>query len=93
MGFFSGETKEIAHFPSSIAAHDGVSVEYITMKGWKKPISSCKSFEDLPSEAQAYILKMEELLNIPGNFELTWDNFSEEGRGAGITLTIDTPYW
>ena len=78
MGFFSGETKEIAHFPSSIAAHDGVSVEYITMKGWKKPISSCKSFEDLPSEAQAYILKMEELLNIPGNFELTWDNFSEE---------------
>jgi len=60
-----GETKEIAHFPSSIAAHDGVSVEYITMKGWKKPISSCKSFEDLPSEAQAYILKMEELLNIP----------------------------
>merc|ERR1712076_364290 len=60
-----GETKEIAHFPSSIAAHDGVSVEYTTMKGWKKNISSCKSFEDLPSEAQAYILKMEELLNIP----------------------------
>ena len=89
MGFFSGETKEIAHFPSSIAAHDGVSVEYITMKGWKKPISSCKSFEDLPSEAQAYILKMEEFLNIPGNFAFSYtrDNFSEEGIGAGVTLT------
>jgi len=60
-----GEAVEVSHFPSSIQAFEGVSVEYITMKGWKKQISNCKSFEELPAEAQDYINKIEELLHIP----------------------------
>lgn len=57
--------QEVDHFPSSIQAFDDVTVEYLTMKGWKKPISGCKTFEELPVEAQDYILKMEELLQVP----------------------------
>jgi len=60
-----GEAVEVSHFPSSIQAFEGVSVEYVTMKGWKKQISNCKSFEELPAEAQDYINKIEELLHIP----------------------------
>jgi len=35
------------------------------MKGWKKDISKCKTFEDLPVEAKDYIKKLEELVHIP----------------------------
>lgn len=62
------DDKEVDHFPSSIQAFEDVSVEYITMKGWKKPISGCKNFEELPPEAQTYIQKIEQLLNIPVNW-------------------------
>ena len=58
--------QEVSHFPSSIQAFDGISVEYITMKGWKTPICGCKTFEELPAKAQDYIHKIEELLGIPG---------------------------
>ena len=57
--------QEVDHFPSSIQTFDGVDVEYITMKGWKTSITSCQSFQDLPLQAQEYILKIEELLSIP----------------------------
>ena len=81
--YVDGAGQGLSHFPSSIQAFDGVSVEYITMKGWKKPISGCKTFADLPAEAQDYIHKIEELLGIPGEINSSlgsnsakWQQFS-----------------
>ena len=34
---------------------------YETMPGWTEDISACRSFEELPANAQAYILRLEEL--------------------------------
>ena len=45
---------------------EDLQVEYITVKGWKTDISKVRSFQELPIEAQAYVRKIEELLNIPG---------------------------
>jgi adenylosuccinate synthase len=35
------------------------------MEGWKEDITSVKSFEGLPVQAQKYIEKIEELLKVP----------------------------
>ena len=47
----------------------GVSVEYITMPGWKSSIAGCKVYEDLPPNAKKYIETIEQYLNIPGIYE------------------------
>jgi adenylosuccinate synthase len=39
-----------------------VEVEYETLPGWKSDISQCRSFADLPLNAQKYIRRVEELV-------------------------------
>ena len=46
-----------------------MSVEYITMPGWKSNIAGCKVYEDLPANAKKYIETIEQYLNIPGIYE------------------------
>lgn len=57
--------QELDHFPSSIQSFKGVSVEYLTVPGWKSSIVECKTFESLPQNAQDYIHKIEDFLHIP----------------------------
>lgn len=42
-----------------------VQVKYITLPGWKKSIAKTRKFSDLPMEAQNYVHKIEELLEVP----------------------------
>ena len=55
----------MTHYPDSEQDFEGVDVEYLTLPGWKSAITSCRTFEDLPSQAQNYVLKIEELLQVP----------------------------
>ena len=57
--------KVMDHYPSNVHQCDGLSVEYITMPGWKTSLTSIRKFDDLPENAQKYIQKIEELLGIP----------------------------
>lgn len=57
--------KELNYFPSSIQAFTGVTVEYLTVPGWKTSITACKTFESLPQNAKDYIIKIEDFLHIP----------------------------
>ena len=41
-----------------------VEVEYETMPGWKTDISQCREFEELPVNAQNYILRIEQLVGV-----------------------------
>ena len=43
-----------------------MEVVYETFPGWKTSISGTRSFADLPRNAQAYIVRLEELLHVPG---------------------------
>ena len=54
--------KKLDHYPSGIFQFDGVSVEYLTMPGWKTSIADCRSFDELPVNCKNYILKAQELL-------------------------------
>jgi len=38
---------------------------YEEMKGWNVDITGCRTFEELPREAQAYIARLEELAGVP----------------------------
>jgi len=55
---------KLKEYPSSDAQFDGVTVEYITMPGWKSSIASCRNFNQLPENAQKYVFKIEELLGL-----------------------------
>jgi len=55
----------VDHFPSSEQEFEGIEVEYITLPGWKTPISGCRTFEELPPNAQDYVRKIEESMGKP----------------------------
>ena len=38
---------------------------YETFQGWKKDISSVQEYNDLPSEAKAYLEAIESILKVP----------------------------
>ncbi|OUS77269.1 hypothetical protein B1748_09000 [Paenibacillus sp. MY03] len=44
---------------------EGAAVVYETMRGWRTDISSARSFAELPTEAQVYVLRIEELVGVP----------------------------
>lgn len=39
-------------------------MSYITVPGWQTPITECRSFDQLPENAQLYVKKIEELLKV-----------------------------
>jgi len=51
---------------ASVEILDEVEVDYITLPGWMTSIEHCKTFHELPANAQAYIRKIEEITQIPG---------------------------
>ncbi len=53
-------------FPANTQDLENVEIEYIEMPGWKgQDLSDCRSFGDLPKNAQAYVRKIEELIGCP----------------------------
>lgn len=49
-----------------------VSVKYETLPGWECSTEAVRCFDDLPSQAQAYIHFIENFLQVPGTFVLVW---------------------
>ena len=54
----------LATVPADQTTLEEVEVEYETLPGWKQPTGACRRFEDLPANAQAYVLKVEELIGV-----------------------------
>jgi adenylosuccinate synthase len=77
-----GERLPPGMMPSTLEDLGAVEVEYETLPGWKQPIAKCRSWDDLPSEAQAYIRRIEQLVGVP----VSWVGVGPE-REAMIQLT------
>ena len=60
----TGMKEPMDHFPESEQDFEGIEVEYLTLPGWKTSISDCKTFKELPLEAQTYVKKVEELVGV-----------------------------
>lgn len=59
------EGKELSSMPASLNVYSKVEVQYETMPGWKEDISKCRSFEELPANCQAYVMRLQELIGTP----------------------------
>jgi adenylosuccinate synthase len=57
--------KEIFSLPASLLDLARVEVTYETLPGWKSALTECTSWEQLPENAKAYVLRLEELLGCP----------------------------
>jgi adenylosuccinate synthase len=61
-----GQKGVIAHYWEGDARWlEGFEPEYIEMDGWIKPTKDIRKFEELPSQAQAYVHRIEELVETP----------------------------
>jgi len=57
-----GQVLGYGQMPSTIEDLEKVEVVYETLPGWKQSIAGCRTFEELPGEAQNYINRIEELV-------------------------------
>lgn len=53
------------NYPTNVFIHKYLEPVYESHKGWKKDISNCKTWEELPLNAQNYLKRLEELFEIP----------------------------
>jgi len=51
-------------FPCLQSDLQAVTVQYVTLPGWKTSIADIRTFDDLPPNAQAYVKKIEALLDV-----------------------------
>lgn len=55
----------LTEFPASLSAMEHCEPIYETLPGWQQNISSCRTYEELPENAKAYIKRVEELTETP----------------------------
>merc|ERR1711920_1202397 len=53
------------YFPSHLEDLKDVVCEYETVEGWTEDISKCTSWEQLPENSKKYVLRIQELTEIP----------------------------
>lgn len=56
--------EEIPYFPADLTTLGNVEVVYDELPGWKTSTTHCKSFSELPKEAQSYVEYIEKYLGI-----------------------------
>jgi adenylosuccinate synthase len=59
----NGET--IEHFPAGQKALEESRPLYKTVKGWRTNLTACRTWEELPAEAQNYVAIIEEITGVP----------------------------
>ncbi|MCR4393903.1 MAG: adenylosuccinate synthetase, partial [Dehalococcoidales bacterium] len=57
--------KVITDFPASITALERCQPVYEEIEGWNTPISNIRRYEDLPSQAQYYLKRLEDICGCP----------------------------
>ena len=57
--------KQITRFPSHVDDLRRAKPVYETLPGWKEEITDCRSYADLPANAQAYLRRISELVGQP----------------------------
>ncbi|KAF5292919.1 hypothetical protein FQA39_LY13799 [Lamprigera yunnana] len=64
---YSLRGEKIDYFPSSTTDLYSVKVEYITMPGWQTCTENIRNLNDLPENAQLYVERIQELLEVPND--------------------------
>jgi len=53
------------YFPSHLEDLKDVVCEYETLEGWSEDISNCQSWSELPLNARKYVIRIQEIVNVP----------------------------
>ncbi len=61
------DDKELKTVPTTRKANSKLEIEYISFPGWDEDLSGTQTFEDLPKNAQDYVLGLEKIINCPIN--------------------------
>lgn len=64
VGYRYGD-EELTEFPASLKRMEGCEPVYEVLPGWKEDISGCRTYDDLPQKAKAYIDRVEALTGAP----------------------------
>lgn len=62
---YKHDGKILTTMPADLKTLSSVEVMYETLPGWTEDISTVKNFEELPVNAQKYVLRVQELLGVP----------------------------
>ncbi len=55
----------ITSFPAEVCVLEEVEPVYETLTGWNETLSDCKSWEQIPSNAQRFVMRIQELVGVP----------------------------
>jgi adenylosuccinate synthase len=61
----TAEGGRMERFPASLDVLSGCRPMYKTVRGWRSDISGCRSFDELPEEARAYVAEVEDICGAP----------------------------
>ena len=56
--------EKIYHYPASLKELKACKPIYETLPGWKEDITSCKTLEELPENARAYLHRVQDLVGV-----------------------------
>mmetsp|Transcript_3076 Transcript_3076/g.4096 ORF Transcript_3076/g.4096 Transcript_3076/m.4096 type:complete len:525 (-) Transcript_3076:3551-5125(-) len=74
--------------PSCLKTLSECEVVYESLPGWNEDISKCKTFDELPKNAQKYVLRVQELLGVPVRWIGVGPNRLDQiDRGVGWDLS------
>ncbi len=62
---YACDGERTAHFPNDLGRLARCQPVYETLPGWQSDISGARSFGDLPANAQRYVRRIEELVEVP----------------------------
>ncbi|CAI5981001.1 unnamed protein product [Closterium sp. NIES-65] len=68
VGYRAPDGSLLPAFPADLELLGQVQVEYETVAGWQEDITDVRTFEELPANAQAYVRRIEQLLDVPVRF-------------------------
>lgn len=83
--------KRMDYPPQEQGALDLVSPVYESMPGWKEDITACKTWDELPEAARAYVQRLEQLSGVPVSMVSVAPTairlFSDKGMDRGRNLS------
>lgn len=57
--------QELDSVPASLRTYSDIEIKFEVLPGWKEDISHAKTFEELPPNCQAFVLRIESLVGVP----------------------------
>ena len=86
--------KYLDGMPACLKTLSECEVEYETLPGWTEDISKCKEFEELPVNAQRYVLRVQDLLGVPVRWIGVGPNRLDQidrGEGWDLATAVKSP--